>query len=452
MSLEDERNKFGLISKRILKTNVSKNPVTLQAYKRDIVTAHNHFVDYVRSKFETASDRNQKVYLDNLNYIRSKTKNCFQKLGVNFPFTNDPFEFVQESTLTSSTEDNQGTGSSESDETDESEEEEVENSDDNKETKGNGSNSENNRENDGSRNNQNNDNSQNNGNPNEMALTVVEFLNFATKIVPDFDGTYANLASFTDALNLANASVATHLPSYIELIKTKLKGDSRSYIGNEATVQAIIQTLQANVKPESASLIESKMMSIHQAKKKPNDYMKEIESLAANLKRAHITDGIPIAAADNLATNCAVKAIRQNASSDKVKWLMEASTFTNLNEVVDKFISLSTAETSSTSNNATINYIRRPNVGYYRGRRQNNRGYYRNNDNRRGNNSYNQNYRSNNFRGSNNRGFYRNNDNRRGNNSYNSNRRTNYVRYVNAERDDNQGNLPAPQQVMLRDA
>lgn len=401
--MDDLRDAYVLICKRILKSVLSTNPETLQGYKHNIITAHNQFVEYVLSRFDNVSETKKATYTKNLLYIRDKTNNCFQKLKINYPFTNDIFELIDETQVIY-----------------------IDPID-------------------------NNDNDNNSDNQDEMALTLVEFLNFATKIIPEFDGIYANLQSFNDAVNLANASVGTHTPSFIELIKTKLKNNARNCVSNEATVQAIIDALRLHIKPESSSLIESKMMNIHQAKKKASDYMKEIESLTADLKRAHITEGIPITAADNLSTKTAIKAIRQNASSNKVKWLMEAGNFRDLNEVVDKFVSLSTADSTETSNQATINYInKRQNVNNYRGRRPNNRGYYRRNNYQP--NSYNSNYRSNNHRGSNNRGYYRNNDNRRGNNSFNSNRRTNQVRYLDAGDETASGNSLGPQQLMLRDA
>lgn len=437
MPLEYERNTYVLVGKRILKSNLSKNPSTLLAYKRDIITAHNRFVNYITNRYESVSEDHKAIYRQNLDYVREKTSDCFKKLNVEYQFTDNIFEFIEEAQANFSDKSNldEGTDSEDTYHFDEN----LRNSDDD------------NRENDNG--NSNNQDNQNNGNDrifseDEMALTVVEFLNFATKIIPDFDGTYANLQSFIDGLNLANASVGTHGASLIELIKSKLKGTARGCISNENTVPLIIAALQTNVKAESASLIESKMMNIIQSKKKANDYVKEIELLASDLKRAHITEGVPIANADKLATNSAVKALRKNASSDKVKWSMETSTFQNLNEAVDKFVSLNTAEAANDSGHATINYMNKRHNSNYRGRYPNNRGYQKNNYR-----SYNRNYRSSNYRGSNNRGYNRGYGNRRGNNSYHNNGRSNPVRYAEVERNETEsGNYSGPQQTLLRDA
>lgn len=445
MTLEFERNAYILVGKRILKSNLSQNKETLQSYKRDIIAAHNRFVHYVSGRFEKVTDKHKDVYRKNLNYVRDKTRNCFAKLKVDFQFTDDIFQFIDENVAVFASGSNKHDGDTESDDTDDFDEEVV-NSDDNRE-------SEDNQDNDDNREHKSNQSDGDNldDNTDEMAITVVEFLNFATKIVPEYDGTHANFQGFVDAVNLANASVDTHTPSFIALIKSKLKGSARGYVSNENTVAAIILALETNSRSESASLIESKLMNTPQAKKKSNDYVKEVESLTAELQRAHITEGIPIAAAAVLATNSAVKAMRKNASNEKVKLLMEAGTFRHLNEAVEKFVSLSNSENSNNSNNASINFInKRQNNYVHRGNRRGNRGY------RRGGNqwnSYNSNYRFNNYQGSNSRGSYRNNDGRRGYHSYNNNRRSNAIRFVDANRDESDsGNRSGPQQLMLRDA
>lgn len=73
-----------------------------------------------------------------------------------------------------------------------------------------------------------------------MPMSAVEFLTFATKIIPEYTGLAQDLKSFEDALNLVNESVDTHVAQAINLIKTKLKGTARDYVTNEATIPEII--------------------------------------------------------------------------------------------------------------------------------------------------------------------------------------------------------------------
>lgn len=109
-----------------------------------------------------------------------------------------------------------------------------------------------------------------------------------------------------------------HNDPFIGLMKTKSKGSARNCVGNEGTLAKVIAALLANVKAESASLIESKMMNITQSKKKTNKFVAEIESFTSDLKRAYITEGVPIASADTLATNSACKSMRQNAQISSI--------------------------------------------------------------------------------------------------------------------------------------
>lgn len=455
MTLEYERNAYTIVAKRILKSNLSKNPAKLLEYKRDIIAAHNRILQYVLSKYATSPADSQKIYRDNLRYILDKTKACFKNLKFSYSFSESIFEFIVETESEQSGEssnqqnDDQQTNTSDTGDSDEfltdveNTDDETNDNNDNQQDDNN-QNEDNNRQDD---NNQNNNNDQDNENQNnEMVVSKVEFLNFASKVIPFFDGTPANLLSFTDALTLANESVETHLDSLISLIKTKLIGDARTYISNEATVQAIIDKLKASVKAESTSLIMSKMMNITQSKKKANDYVKEIESLTTDLRRAYITEGLPVNLADSYATKGAVQAMKANASSERVKLLMEAGNFQTLNEAVDKFVSSATAELTNNSGNASINYInRRPFSNNFRGGRP----HYRNNYRR--NNYYNNN-RQNNSRGSGNRNYYRGNNQRRGNNN-NRRNNSNPVRVTDIDRNDNdQGNLQGPQQIPLRDA
>lgn len=70
-------------------------------------------------------------------------------------------------------------------------------------------------------------------------LSVTEFLNFATKVLPEFDGKPENLQWFIDGIDRMNTQIATHVQVAISLIKTKLAGNTRSIITNKNTIVAI---------------------------------------------------------------------------------------------------------------------------------------------------------------------------------------------------------------------
>lgn len=416
MTLEDERHAYLLVSKRILKSNLSTNPEKLLQYRNDIIEAHNKFIGYVRRKYNDASPANRLVYDKNVFYVKGKTENCFERLKVSYVFTDVLLEYIDGAKVLLNADRDPNDDNSEASDSDShdrlsnSEHEQDDNND-------------------------------------EMALTVVEFLNFATKVIPEFDGSPANLQGFIDALNLVNASVGAHVASAVELIKTKLKGNARNYVGTEASINEIVNVLRANIKSESASMIVSKMMNIAQAKKKANDYVKEIEQLSADLKRAYISDGLSIEKADKYVTNQVVQAMKTNASSEKVKLVMQAGVFKDLNEVIDKFVDTCTSENPTQT--VSINFMKRN--GNFRG----NPRPYRGNNRRNFNHS---NYSNTNFYNRNSRGRGNNRNNYWRGNSYNSNRNfgnanrgRGQVRLANAQNEADAGNASGPQFIRLRD-
>lgn len=81
-----------------------------------------------------------------------------------------------------------------------------------------------------------------------MAITVIEFITFATRT-----------KRFIDAVNLVNANVGAFVVSAIEVVKSKLKGSATNIITkrNETTLKAITDKLKENIKSESSKLITS---------------------------------------------------------------------------------------------------------------------------------------------------------------------------------------------------
>lgn len=235
-----------------------------------------------------------------------------------------------------------------------------------------------------------------------MSQTPIEFLNTASRLVPEFDGKPENLRSFTDSLRLLDSLKGTHETVAVSLIKTKLKGHARNLVNEETTINQIINTLNKSVKGESVDVLSAKIQNVRQNNKSANAYCSEIESLTKSLEGAYISDGLPCELAAKYSTQVAVKAMSTNCNLEKVKLIMEAGKFDNMNEAVGKFISSCTAATGQ--QNTVLYYGQRPNNNRnrrndkrFRGRggsyrNQNNRGYNENNGRGRqgrGRNSYN---------------------------------------------------------------
>jgi len=195
-----------------------------------------------------------------------------------------------------------------------------------------------------------------------------------------------------DPLDLLDTLKGTHEPTAISLIKTKLKGHARNLISNEQTIAAIITQLSTAVKGESVEVVSAKLLNLQQKNKTANQYTQEVEKLAKALEGAYVSEGLSQSLANKYSTTTAVKAMTQNCSIDKVKLIMQAGTFTNMNDAVSKFVN-SCTEITGQSN--TVLYYRRGANNNNRGGRGYNRGrnYNHNSYNRGGNNNNNYNNR-----------------------------------------------------------
>lgn len=278
-----------------------------------------------------------------------------------------------------------------------------------------------------------------------MPQTNVEFLNTASKLLPDFDGKPENLQSFIDALTLVESIKDTHESLAINLVKTKLKGTSRNLITTETTLSEIISKLRSTVKGESVDVITAKLMNIRQSGKNANSYVNEVDDLAKKLETAYISDGLPNETASKYATRSAVTAIIKNASNERVKLIMESGTFSSMNDVKTKFISSCTDVIGQPNSvlafvpNQRRNYNN--NSGHnYRNYRPNHNRHYDNNANsfNRNNGNPNPNYDRNSYSSRNRNSNGRNNyNNRKSNYNQNNNGRTANVRCINNNESEN---------------
>lgn len=249
----------------------------------------------------------------------------------------------------------------------------------------------------------------------EMAITVIDVINIATKVVPEYDGSPSNLHRFIGAIKVIQDNVGEFEKTAVEIVKTKLKDNVRNYISNEATLQAIIDKLSTSIKPESTDLIISKLKNLKQSNRSANDYVKEIEKLSDSLKTAYLSEGITMTIAEKYTTKNVVQTMKDNTTDENIKVIFDAAKFENVSEVSEKFL---TVKSENNQNNAQINYFQRKPFNRFRGNQQFQNGFYRgNNRNFQGNFKYNfqrnfdQNANNSNNQG-NSRGFYRGNQNK----------------------------------------
>lgn len=398
MTVLEEREKFILIAKRILKSNLTTNPETLERYRVDIITAYNLFVDYIAPRYRALTPGENELgetYFSYIEYVRNKLLSCLQKLGYTYLFSRDAFEAVDSNlVIPLIAEDNQD----------------------------------------------------------EMApnpLSKNEFITIYSKFLYEYDGSADKKQAFLDALSLVDEGAEDNMNTAVRMIKSKLIGKARSYVtDSDVTVQAIIDKLTVCVKSDSSDSLVAKMKNIKQNGKSATTYITEIEKLCNSLRTSFISEGMSCEMAEKHTTTRAVEAIKQNTHSNELKTIIKAGTFNNVNDLVGKFVEAS----NDLPNENSINYFRKKDHKNYRGHRNNqpSRGFNNNNRGNRtntwGNSSNNYRFqRGNNHSRGNNRNHYSNGySNNTGNGNYNRNRQ---VRAF----DNDQGNRTGPQYVQLGD-
>ena len=93
-----------------------------------------------------------------------------------------------------------------------------------------------------------------------MSQTPVQFLNIASKLIPDFDGRAENLTTFLHALTLVDSIKESHDALAVNMIRTKLKGAARNLLTTENTIIEVVEKLKTSVKGESVNVLSAKLM------------------------------------------------------------------------------------------------------------------------------------------------------------------------------------------------
>uniref|UniRef100_A0A6P7G049 Uncharacterized protein LOC114334569 n=1 Tax=Diabrotica virgifera virgifera TaxID=50390 RepID=A0A6P7G049_DIAVI len=216
-----------------------------------------------------------------------------------------------------------------------------------------------------------------------MALTINEFLNIASKVLPnEFDGSAGKLQPFLDVLELLGKIAEGHEETAITLIKTRLTNKARNLITTEDTIPLIAAALKKELRGDNPKTIIDKLAKKRQGNKDAAVYASEVEELAEQLKVAYIAEGMPVELAKKYTTETVVATMKRNVNTDRAKLILEAGNFTTPQEVVSKFLSIDTTEENTQGR--VFNY--RTNYENRRGQQQYRRGYHNKYDRGRRNN------------------------------------------------------------------
>lgn len=265
-----------------------------------------------------------------------------------------------------------------------------------------------------------------------MPLTDLEFFTLASKLVTNtYTGETEHLTSFLDSVSLLKNYATGHEDKALSFIKTKTSGKARDLISDVKSLEEVIQTLQSKIKIQSSQSLITKLSNFKQVNRNNAAYAEELEKLTNTLKKSFISEGVPSNVAEKYTKDSLVQSISRNALSERTQVIIEAGTFSDSAEIINKLSSITENGNSNVSNIFAMHKYNHFN------KYKNARNHYQSKTNQHsGRNNFNErnkhNYRS------------KKNYNRRYNNNNNSNNRNKrFVRYLES------GNEANPQHSAL---
>lgn len=281
--------------KKVLKQNISTNPVTLDSYRRNLILKYNKYVNFISRVFDTFPTNSKNFLTEEVQITKTKLNLCFTKLNLE---TRAPTGFLDKI---------------ESDIVEENDQviDEIDFEFD-------------------------------------MAMTNNDLLKAASQSINyRYTGDPLQLDSFIDAVTLIQTFATTDpLKAFLfTIIKSKLEGRAREYItATITTTDEIIATLREKIKPDSSAIIEGKFSSLKINRSDPSDFTKKAEDLADALRRSLIIEGVSPDKAESMTITKTVELCRSVASSDIVKSVVAATSFKSPKEVLAKYVTESSLQ------------------------------------------------------------------------------------------------------------
>lgn len=342
---------FQGVTKRIIRKELSTNPITIERLKCDIITVHDKVVSYIASFFNKLNKEHRLIFRKELVYIRDRTIECFGRLSINIKVSTSLLRKLN----------NEPTNRPDSPE--EFEFHGFENWD---------------------------------GDNMATNLTTPEFLRLAAQTINrNYSGEPLALNAFINSIDLLTELATTEQlrEIFFKFIKAKLEGKALECIPTEASsVQEIKSALLTRIKPDSSKVVAGRMLALRPDKTKLVDFTKQAEDLAEALQRSLIIEGISQEKAREMTVDKAVELCRNASSSNLVKSVLASTKFEDPKEVLAKFVT----ETNTDTQERQVLAFRQHKRGNFnsRGNFNRGRGYRHNSFNGHNNNNNNNAYRN----------------------------------------------------------
>lgn len=265
----------------------------------------------------------------------------------------------------------------------------------------------------------------------------------AKQITKNYDGSFGTLKSFINAINLLKSlagSDAEKKTALLTFILTKLDQKALEKIPDDVEdIDIIIQCLKDKIKPDTAKVVEGRMIALTADNKPILEFQKEAEELAEQYQRSLVVEGTPLKVAEKQAIEKTVELCRKNSRSIEVRAVLNAAHFSSPSEVIAKMATtIDTVKNESAQNRFKKN-DKTKNKNTFQNRNGNQNNYGGNYQNNRNFNSRNGNFN----RGQNRQqGF--NNQNNYNNNNYGNGRQSGNSRPNNGQGQGNNRNGHRP--------
>lgn len=175
-------------------------------------------------------------------------------------------------------------------------------------------------------------------------MKLYQFISIASEILPkEFDGKAKNLQNFIDCIDVLKKMIVKDYEQIaVLLVKYRLTNYVRNWIGSENSLDQIIETIKSRVSYESSKFVRDLLKYAKQNGKTAEEYCNEIEKLTNRLEFAFIAEKVPSKVAQRLAIEFAVESLTENADNINICKLLKIGNFKTLNDLFEKFITLST--------------------------------------------------------------------------------------------------------------
>lgn len=430
------KQNFQLIIKRILKKDLSTNPLTLKRYETDVIEAYNEIAKYIDERYDNATAQETHEFKAEILYVREKILLCFGRLNLDYTLPNDLYEKLNETNLRDKTNTHDEYIDSENDMSD-SNDSNTENligfsrKTDNATASGSGT--------------QNSDGISN-GNDNANLTEIIdqisneqlgnhtsrepsrepsrhpsrqnsienltldtrkmahkenrEYLKFAAQTINrNYAGDPLALKTFVNAVALLKATTEDDQMDLLKkFVVSRLEGKALECVNTKDTLENIMNSLEDSIKPDSSKVVEGKILSLRYNRSQANDFAEQANKLADALQRSLVIEGYSLEKAKEITIERTVEMCRQNARNEAVKSIIASKDFKDPREVVAKLI----VEQTSQEKEKQVLYFNKG--GFQKQNKQNykrNGGHFKNKNqwNRSNNNGNNNSYRGRSNRG-----------------------------------------------------